>query len=69
VFDIIEVFGYNEASFDNIGYGVYLEEYIKKILTYLEEKKPDRVPGFKIGVKEMSSCFMDKFNEFCLYYP
>lgn len=47
--DLVDAFGYEETSFDQPGFEKYFKAYMKKVLTYLKEKKSDRVDSFMKG--------------------
>ena len=52
VLDVLDIFKYNEVSFDKKSFQNYFRTYIKKLKTYLEENNKDRVADFMAGATE-----------------
>jgi hypothetical protein len=52
VIDLVDGFNYQDTSFDQAGFEKYFKAYMKKVLGYLKEKKPDRVKPFMDGARK-----------------
>ena len=67
--DILDAFRYQETTFSKKDYGTYIKGYMKKLLTSLQEKKPDRVDGFKEGCKKFVNWVLENFDKLTFYTP
>ena len=47
----------------------YYKGYMKKLLTHLKEKNPDRVDGFKAGAQEFMGWVKNNFDDMTFYTP
>ncbi len=69
VLDVIDTFKYEVTAFTKADFTAYFKGYMKKVLDYLGEKKPERVDGFKAGAKELFGFIKENFDEFTFYTP
>lgn len=71
VIDLVDAFMFQDTAFDKPSYEKYFKGYMKKVLTYLKEKKPERVDGFMKGARAFFEWVKDEenFKELSFYTP
>jgi len=54
-------------AFDKKGFTLYLKEYMKKVVTKLEEKTPDQVEVFKTNINTVMKGILGRFKDLQLF--
>jgi len=55
------------TGFDKKGWTVYIKDYMKRTLKYLEENNPDRAPKFKAGAQGAVKKILGNFKDWEMY--
>ena len=67
--DVLDVFKYNETSFDKKSYMAYIKGYLKQVKEKLAVANPDRVDKFMAGAALAVKWIIGQFDEFTFHLP
>eukprot|EP00008_Paramoeba_atlantica_P010645 CAMPEP_0201477030 /NCGR_PEP_ID=MMETSP0151_2-20130828/2132_1 /ASSEMBLY_ACC=CAM_ASM_000257 /TAXON_ID=200890 /ORGANISM="Paramoeba atlantica, Strain 621/1 / CCAP 1560/9" /LENGTH=168 /DNA_ID=CAMNT_0047857631 /DNA_START=98 /DNA_END=604 /DNA_ORIENTATION=+ len=64
VINVVDAHGLTETNFDKKTFMTYIKGYVKKVLGYLKENKPDRVAAFQSEAQAFVKKILGNFKEY-----
>lgn len=65
--DVIDSFQLQQTSFDKKSFMVYIKEYMKRLVSHLEQHNSSRVDAFKKGAQEFVKLVVSNFDDYEFY--